>query len=582
MRLSKLFGRTTRETPADADNMSHQLLTRAGMIAQGAAGVYSYLPLGWRVLRRIEQIIREEMDRAGGQELRMPTLQPFELWEASGRHVSFGQSLFTVIDRKKHRLALGPTHEEIITDLARRCLQSYRDLPLMPYQIQTKFRDEARPRGGLLRVREFIMKDMYSFDADEEGLDITYQTMSRAYDAVYRRLSLPAVMVEADSGAIGGKASHEFMVLTPTGEDIVMHCASCGYAANMEKASSDKRVVGGMLPSGEDMRPLQEVVTPDSTTIEEVASYLNLPRDRTLKAVFYVADGEFVVAAIRGDLDVNEVKLQRALKCNLLRLAESDEVDAAGLPAGFASPIGASGVRVVADDSVLDARNLVAGANRTGYHFLNSNYGRDYVAAVVSDIALARDGDSCPKCGAALSADRGIEVGHIFKLGTFLSEKLSAVFLDENGVSRPAVMGCYGIGLGRLLAAVIEHSHDEKGIIWPMALAPYQVHICTLNPDKDGVASCGDRLYEELQAAGVEVLYDDRMASPGVKFNDADLIGVPLRVTVSPRALASASVEVKQRSAKESGLVPVDGATASIATMVRDALAAQNSADAGV
>ena len=582
MRLSKLFGRTTRETPADAESTSHQLLIRAGMIAQGAAGVYSYLPLGWRVLRRIEQIIREEMDGVGGQELRMPTLQPFELWQASGRHLSFGQSLFTVLDRKQHRLALGPTHEEVVTDLARRYLQSYKDLPLMLYQIQTKFRDEPRPRGGLLRVREFIMKDMYSFDADEEGLNTTYETMARAYASVYRRLGLPAVMVEADSGAIGGKASHEFMVLTPTGEDVVMHCASCGYAANMEKASSEKRVAGVDLAAGEDIRPLEEVETPGSTTIEEVATYLNLPEHKTLKAVFYVADGEFVIAVIRGDLDVNEVKLQRALKCTLLRLAESEEVKTAGIAVGFASPIGVSGVRVVADDSVPAARNLVAGANRTGYHFLNSNYGRDYVAAVVADVALAREGDSCPNCGAPLRADRGIEVGHIFKLGTSLSDKLSAVFLDENGTSRPAVMGCYGIGLGRLLAAVIEHSHDEKGIIWPMALAPYHVHICTLNPDKDGVSSCGERLYQELKAAGIEVLYDDRMASPGVKFNDADLIGVPLRVTVSPRTLASGSVEVKQRSAKESGLVPADGAAASITAMVRDALAAQDSANPGV
>ncbi len=582
MRLSKLFGRTTRETPADAETTSHQLLIRAGMIAQVGAGIYSYLPLGWRVLRHIEQIIREEMDAVGGQELRMPTLQPFELWEASGRNLSFGQSLFTVLDRKQHRLALGPTHEEVVTDLARRCLQSYRDLPLMPYQIQTKFRDEPRPRGGLLRVREFIMKDMYSFDADEDGLNTTYEAMARAYAGVYRRLGLPAVMVEADSGAIGGKASHEFMVLTSTGEDVVMHCASCGYAANMEKASSKKDLVGEVVAAGEGMLPLEEVETPGSTTIEEVATYLKLPEHSTLKAVFYVADGEFVIAVIRGDLDVNEVKLQRALKCTLLRLAESEEIEAAGITAGFASPIGVSGARVVADDSVPEARNLVAGANRTGYHFLNSNYGRDYVASVVADIALAREGDSCPACGAPLGADRGIEVGHIFKLGTSLSEKLSAVFLDENGTSRPAVMGCYGIGLGRLLAAVVEHSHDEKGIIWPMALAPYKVHICALNPDKDGVSSCGERLYQELRAEGIEVLYDDRTASPGVKFNDADLIGIPLRLTVSPRTLASGSVEVKQRSEKESGLVPVDEAVASIVAMVRDALAAQDSANPGV
>ncbi|MCK9357502.1 MAG: proline--tRNA ligase, partial [Dehalococcoidia bacterium] len=411
MRLSKLFGRTSRETPADAESVSHQLLVRAGMISQGAAGVYSYLPLGWRVLRRVEQIIREEMDRAGGQELQMPALQPFELWQASGRYASFGQSLFTLMDRKEHRLALGPTHEEVVTDLARRYLQSYRDMPLMPYQIQTKFRDEPRPRGGLLRVREFIMKDMYSFDADEAGLDATYRTMAAAYAALYRRLSLPAVMVEADSGAIGGKASHEFMVLTETGEDVVIHCSACGYAANAEKATSRKDVAEPSGAADEAPLPLEEVSTPHSTTIEQVAVLLNVPSRKTLKAVFYMADGQFVLAVIRGDLEVNEVKLQRALKCTLLRLAEAEEVAAAGIVAGFASPIGAASVTVVADDSVPGAVNLVAGANRPGYHYLNSNYGRDYTAGIVADITLAQKGDRCPSCGAILIADRGIEVG---------------------------------------------------------------------------------------------------------------------------------------------------------------------------
>jgi len=572
MRLSKLLGRTTRETPADAETASHQLLVRAGMIAQGAAGVYSFLPLGWRALHRIEQVVREEMDKAGGQELLMPTLQPFELWEESGRYVSFGQSLFTLIDRKDHRLALGPTHEEVITDLGRRYVQSYRDLPLMPYQIQTKFRDEPRPRGGLLRVREFIMKDMYSFDADEEGLDVTYQTMAKAYAALYSRLGLNAVMVQADSGAIGGKASHEFMVLTPTGEDIVIHCDACGYGANVEKACSNKSLPDGESSADEELLPLSETATPGSKTIEEVAAFIGVPQSKTAKAVFYIGDGEFVFAIIRGDLEVNEVKLQRALKCADLRPAEEAEVSAAGIVAGYASPIGVSGVRVVVDDSVAAAKNLVAGANRDGYHYVNSNLGRDYTADIVADIALVQAGDRCPECGTALRADRGIEVGHIFKLGTFLSDKLGATFLDESGRSKPAVMGCYGIGVGRLLAAVVEYSHDDKGIIWPMVVAPYQVHLCSLNPDKGDVGEKSEALYEALLERGVEVLFDDRPASPGVKFNDADLIGVPLRVTVSPRGLFNGNVEVKWRGEDCSEMVPVNESADAIAKMVRDAL----------
>ena len=574
MRMSRFFGRTTREIPSDAESASHQLLVRAGMISQGAAGVYSFLPLGWRVMRRIEQVIREEMDRAGGQEVLLPALQPFELWEASGRFVSFGDSLFTLIDRKDHRLALGPTHEEVITNLARKCIQSYRDMPLMPYQIQTKFRDEPRPRGGLLRVREFIMKDMYSFDADEKGLDTTYTTMANAYASVYSRLGLRAVMVEADSGAIGGKASHEFMVLTSSGEDVVIHCEKCGYAANLEKASSGKGIPEA--ERAEELEPLRSVSTPESTTIHEVSAYLGLPESRTAKAVFYVADGEFVFAVIRGDLEVNEVKLQRALKATLLRPAEDEEIRAAGVVAGFASPIGASGVKVVVDDSVPASRNLVAGANRIGYHYVNANYGRDFTADTVADIALVREGDVCPVCAQPLRMDRGIEVGHIFKLGTFLSTRLSATFLDENGASKPVVMGCYGIGVGRLLAAIVEYSHDDKGIIWPMAVAPFHVHLCALNAEKANVGARAEQLYQELMAAGLEVMYDDRPTSPGVKFNDADLIGVPLRVTVSPRTLGSESVEVKLRSEDSSRLVPASDAVFEITRLISGSLSAEN------
>ena len=559
MRFSRLFGKTLRQAPAEAESVSHQLLLRAGMIAQEAAGVYSYLPLGWRSLRKIEQIIREEMDKAGGQELMMPALQPFELWQQSGRDVSFGKTLFTLTDRKEHQLALGPTHEEVISDLAHRYVQSYRDLPLLLYQIQTKFRDEPRPRGGLLRVREFTMKDLYSFDVDEAGLDESYEKMAQAYKNIYARLGLPALMVEADSGAIGGKDSHEFMVITETGEDEVIYCPTCGYAANAERAKSAKeRVNGGVL------LPLEEVATPGAKTIEEVATFLGVSATQTLKAVFYSADNEFIVVVIRGDLGVNETKLKNTLKCSELRLAVESEVEEAGVVAGFASPIGISKVRVVADDSITLGSNFIAGANKPGYHFRNANYPRDFQVDLMTDIALARPGDSCPKCGSKLSSSRGLEVGHIFKLGTFLSESFQVFFLDRDGVSRPAIMGCYGIGVGRLLAAIVEQSHDDKGIILPLSVAPYQVYLCPLYLDNPVVASTAEDIYQKLEEQGIEVLYDDRNESPGVKFNDADLLGIPLRLTLSPRTLKSQSIEAKWRTEKEAQLLPLENVAVKI------------------
>jgi prolyl-tRNA synthetase len=482
MRFSKLFGKTLRQAPAEAESVSHQLLLRAGMIAQEAAGIYSYLPMGWRVLKKIENVIREEMDEAGGQELMLPVLQPFELWQQSGRDVSFGKSLFTLTDRKEHTLALGPTHEEVITDLVHRYVQSYRELPLFLYQIQTKLRDEPRPRGGLLRVREFIMKDLYSFDADEAGLDESYQSMCQAYTNIYARLGLPTMIVEADSGAIGGKDSHEFMVITETGEDEVIYCSNCGYAANAEKAQSAK--TGG---DAETPLPLEEIATPEAETIDEVAGFVGVPTNQTLKAVFYFADGEFIFITIRGDLEVNETKLRNALKCSELRLATEGEVIEAGIVAGFASPIGVKGVKVVADDSITLGSNFIVGANKPGYHFRNANYPRDFQVDLVADIALAQSGGSCSKCGGELSSARGIEVGHVFKLGTFISERFGASFLDNDGTSQPIVMGCYGIGLGRLLAAIVEQSHDDQGIIWPLSVAPYQVYLCPLSLEKSTV-----------------------------------------------------------------------------------------------
>jgi len=585
MRFSKLFGKTLRQAPAEAESVSHQLLLRAGMIAQEAAGIYSYLPMGWRVLKKIENVIREEMDKAGGQELMLPVLQPFELWQQSGRYVSFGKSLFTLTDRKEHTLALGPTHEEVITDLVHRYVQSYRELPLLLYQIQTKLRDEPRPRGGLLRVREFIMKDLYSFDADEAGLDKSYQKMSQAYRDIYARLGLPALMVEADSGAIGGKESHEFMVLTEGGEDEVIYCSGCGYAANAEKAqfvkTGETAIPVSRSPESSEgeatnLLPLEEIATPEAKTIEEVAGFVGVPTSQTLKAVFYFADGEFIFVIIRGDLEVNETKLRNALKCSELRLATEGEVNEAGLVAGFASPIGVKRVKVVADDSITSGSSFIAGANKPGYHFRNANYPRDFQVDLIADIALARLGDSCPKCGGELSPARGIEVGHVFKLGTFISERFGASFLDTDGKSRPIVMGCYGIGLGRLLAAIVEQSHDDKGIIWPLSVAPYQVYLCPLHLEKSAVLPTAEKIYQELQKEGIEVLFDDRDDSPGVKFNDADLLGIPLRLTLSQRTLQSQSVEAKWRTEKEAQFLPLENLAVQVKKLLDEALRSQS------
>jgi len=551
VRLSQLFGKTQREIPAEADTISHQLLLRTGMISQVAAGVYSFLPLGWRVLKKIENIIREEMDKAGGQELGLPVLQPLELWQETGRDRAFGKGLFTLSDRRDRPLVLGPTHEEVLTQLVSRYVQSYRDLPKLLYQIQTKFRDEPRPRGGLIRVREFIMKDLYSFDADEAGLDESYNKMLQAYQNIYDRCGLPTLLVEADSGAIGGKDSHEFMLIAESGEDEVIYCERCKYAANVDKAESVKEKV-----PPEEPLPLEEVATPGVTTIEEVSAFLNVPRNHTLKAVFYVADGELVFAMIRGDLEVNEVKLKNALHCVDLHMATEAEVNQAGIVAGSASPLGLKGVKVVVDESVTPGINFVAGGNKPDTHIKNVNYPRDFKADIVVDISRARAGEGCPRCGGKLLSTQGIEVGHVFKLGTFLSEALGAYFIDEKGVSRPIVMGCYGIGLGRLVAAAIERYHDDKGIIWPIPIAPYQIYLCPLYREGSQVAEVAEALYAQFEAEGWEVLFDDREESPGVKFNDADLLGIPIRVTVSPRTLEKDSVELKQRSEKEAELVP--------------------------
>lgn len=537
------------------------------MISQVAAGVYSILPLGWRVLRKIEEIIREEMDAAGGQELVMPVLHPRELWEQSGRDRTMDEVLFRVVDRRERESVLGPTHEEVITPLVRNNVQSYRDLPLIPYQIQTKFRDEARPRAGLIRGREFVMKDAYSFDADEGGLDRSYEAMRNAYVRIFARCGLPTLMVDADSGAIGGKASHEFMLIAESGEDSVLTCDGCGYAANAEKAG----LVKSPGPSGEDL-PLEEVHTPEKKTIQDLAEFLGIGAEQTLKAVFYVADGTLVFVTIRGDLEVNEVKLKNTLKATELRLATDQEVAGAGIVAGSASAIGLKGIKHVADDSIKLGKNFVVGANKPDYHLRNANYPRDLSADVIVDIALAQPGDRCPSCNGAYRVQRGIEVGHIFKLGTIYSEAFGATFTDAQGQEVPMIMGCYGIGVSRVLAAAVEQNNDERGIVWPAAIAPYHVYLCALNADNPDVEQQAEQLYQGLRGAGIEVLFDDRIESAGVKFNDADLLGLPIRVTVSPRNLAAGSVELKQRTQKETVLVPLAEAVARIQAGVQEAL----------
>ena len=566
MRVSTLIANTLREAPSEAETPSHKLLLRAGLIQQLAAGIYSFLPLGWRAMRKLEQVIREEMDAIGGQEVHMPVLQPVQLWAESGRLETYIPPLLIVKDRRERELALGPTHEEVVTDIFRQQVQSYRNMPALVYQIQVKFRDEVRSRGGLIRLREFIMKDMYSFDADFEGLDKSYDATFAAYVKIFDRLSLPAIPVDADSGPIGGKDSQEFMHLTEVGENTVLICNKCGYAANAEKADHRKLV----LPK-EDLADIEEVATQGIKTIDALAEFLKIGYEKTLKAVFYAADGEPVFVAIRGDLEVNETKLRNALDGADLRPMDDKEVAAVGLVAGSASPVGLKemakrDVRILADESVQNSPNLVAGANKADAHLRNVNYERDWQADIVTDISEAGEGDACARCGGGtLDAKRGIEIGHVFKLGTVYTEKLGAKFLDADGQQQVAVMGCYGIGVDRLLAAVIEANHDENGIVWPESIAPFAVHIVALNLDQDEVRDAAERLYSELRERRVDVLYDDRDERPGVKFADADLLGMPLRVTVSPRNLKEDAVELKRRSEAGAELVPLSEAVEKLA-----------------
>ena len=574
MRMSRLFGETLRQTPAEAETPSHQLLLRAGLVHQVAAGVYAFLPLAWRVLQHIERIIREEMDAEGGQELMMPAMHPVEIWQASGRDQAMKDILFRFSDKRDREFVLGPTHEEVIVELFKRHVRSYRDLPLLVYQIQQKFRDEPRPRGGLIRLRQFTMKDLYSFDTDFDGLEVSYRKMYGAYTRIFQRCGVPTLPVLADSGAMGGRDTHEFIYLTEHGEDTCLLCPKCGYAANAEVAAFGKEPAHPPQ-AGEEPQPIQEIPTPGLYTIQALADHLGIPTSKTCKAVFYSATSsdreEAVFVAIRGDMDVNEPKLRRALGAVAIHYMSEAEVAAAGFVPGSAGAVGLKGARIVADDLLPREANLVAGANKPDTHLLNVSYGRDWQADTVADIALAGEGSLCAAptggealCRTAMDTRRGIEMGQVFKLGTFYAEKLGATFLDAQGKQRPAVMGSYGIGTERLLAAVIEANHDERGIIWPLEIAPFQVHIVALQPNRDDVRTTADDVYSRLQSDGVAVLYDDRDETPGVKFNDADLMGMPVRVTVSPRTLEKGSLEVKRRTEKDSDLVPLDGALPAI------------------
>lgn len=565
MRMSKLFFQTLREAPADAEIASHQLLLRAGLVFPIAAGIFDYLPLGQRVKTKIEDIMREEMDAIDGQEVTLPVVHPADLWQQTGRWYDIGDDMARLKDRNNRDYCLAMTHEEVMTDLAKAVVSSYRQLPFVLYQIQTKFRDEPRPRGGMIRVREFTMKDAYSFDRDFDGLDAFYPRIYQAYFNIFRRCGLDVIAVESDTGMMGGTMAHEFMALTPVGEDTLLLCDGCGYSANRQIALFRK-------PEPEDVAALvrEEVHTPGVNTIAGLAAFLGIPESATAKAVFLIAEvqdaesGElreqFVFAVVRGDMELNETKLTNAIKARRLRPATAEEIRAIGAEAGYGSPIGIdrSKVVLVADDLVTRSRNLVAGANRPDYHFRNVNYGRDYTADIVTDIVAAAEGHACPHCGTALRAVRGVEVGNIFKLGTKYSASMGATYLDEEGVSRPIVMGSYGIGTGRLLASVIEHHHDELGIKWPITIAPYTVLLVSLATERTPeVAEAAERIYAELTQAGIEVLYDDRNERAGVKFNDADLLGIPIRLTLGAKGLAAGVAEMKLRRNGESGELPL-------------------------
>jgi prolyl-tRNA synthetase len=555
MRLSELFFTTLRDAPGDMEMPSARLLVRAGYMRQLSSGIFTLLPLGFRVAQKIEQVIREEIDAIGGQEMSMPVVHPGELWRETGRYESTGPALVRFKDRSGRDMVLAMTHEEVVTDLLRDIVQSYRQLPLIVYHFQTKFRDEPRARGGLIRVREFVMKDSYSCDRDEAGLDHAYDLHYAAYSRIFERIGVEAIAVGADVGMMGGTLAHEFMALNPLGEDTLVLCDSCDYAANQQIARVRKPE-----PGAEEALPREEVETPGTSTIASLAALLGVGAERTAKAAFFADQtGRLITAIVRGDFEVNETKLLNAVGATDLRPARPEEISAAGMVAGYASPIDAHDTLVVVDDLVAASPNLVAGANRDGVHYRNVNVPRDYAADIVTDITSARAGDPCPSCGGTLRLANGIEVGNIFKLGTRYTEALGATYLGEDGERHPIVMGSYGIGIGRSLACVVEAHHDEKGIAWPEAVAPYAAHIVAIGGSRNpAVTDAADGLHQRLTDAGVEVLYDDRDESPGVKFTDAELLGMPLIVTISPRSLAAGGAEVTVRASGDRTIRPID------------------------
>jgi prolyl-tRNA synthetase len=555
MRMSQLLGTTLREAPGAGEAVSQQLLVRAGFVRQLGQGIYSYLPLGWRVMQKIEQIMREEMEAVGGVELSLPVVQPAEIWRASGRWSSIGPELARLKDRRGRDLVLAMTHEEVVASLAASEIRSWRDLPRLIYQIQLKFRDDPRPRAGLIRTREFTMKDAYSLDRDVAGLDRHYELLHGAYERIFERCELPVIAVGADVGMMGGFGAHEFMYLASVGEDTLVLCDHCGYAQNRQVAVFAKPV-----PAAEEAKPLQRVATPGASSIEALSSLLDVSQERTAKVVFFAtnaaaqAPGRFVVAVVRGDMTVNETKLANVLSASELRPMTNEEIETIGCRPGFASPIGV-GERavVVVDDLVASSPNLIAGGNEVDVHLLNVNVGRDYKADEVADIVAAGDGDPCSVCGSPLRTTRGVEVGNIFKLGTKFSEAAGASFLEEDGREHPVVMGSYGIGVGRLLACIAEQHHDERGLRWPASVAPFRVQLCVLT---ESVMSIAETLYDELTSSGIEVLFDDRLERAGAQFADADLIGAPFRLVVSSRSIQAGGVEVKRREDEAPSVVP--------------------------
>jgi len=573
-RMSQMVGRRLKEDPKDAKTVSHKFLVRGGYIRPVSAGIYSLLPIAKRTIRKIEEIIREEMNAIDGQEVLMPVVLPAELWQESGRYESVGDELLRFKDRNDKAMLLGMTHEEAVVQLVRTEINSYKQLPIMVYQIQTKYRDEARPRAGLIRVREFTMKDAYSFHTSQESLDEYYMRAHAAYEKIYRRVGLRHVVsILSNSGMMGGSISHEFMSIADCGEDsIFLSPDGKSYKANREVAVSGLK----FEKNASDELPLEKVATPHKKTIEEVADFLNVKADQTGKAVFY-SDPEgkkLIFVLIRGDFEVNECKLKNLLGMNDIKFATDDLILEAGAVPGYASPVGLDQKKIilVIDKSAAGTANLVVGANEAGFHYKNFNYGRDLEGGTVADVACVREGDPCPVTGEPLLFRHGIEVGNIFQLGTKYSKPMNCTYLDKDGKSQVMIMGCYGIGVGRTMASVVEDSHDDYGPIWPMSIAPYQIEVCALNPDKEGVGAAAEKLVDELDKLGVEILFDDRGEKAGSMFSDADLLGIPFRVVVSPKSIANGMVEFRLRSCRDTELIPVSDAAAILAQRVKDEL----------